>query len=393
MFARKRHVPADPASRQLGTERRSGSDAATDDGSRNSVPGASAVAAAPVRSAGRLEWIEAGRGLAAMAVVCSHMPPLAHAAWSTTFGLGAMGVEFFFLLSGFIIFYIHRQEVGRPDVLPRYAWRRLGRIFSTYWLVFLIVLALDQLLVSPSARAHVDAAFLFDEVLLLPGGSLFIGPAWTLRHELLFYAMFATLLVDRRLGLAVFGLWAAGIIAMIPTIGLNMMPTQTVVEVAFHHYNLDFILGMATALAAHRGRETLVTIVAAVAGIVLLGAWLGTGMPATSAWLAFGYKALFLAVLGAAIMLSRGSIRPPAVAILLGSASYSIYLLNRDVGYTFARLFRRIGMGGWIDTWPAFTLSVAIAASAGLILYWFYEKPVLRWVNTRPWAKNRPAAG
>lgn len=328
-----------------------------------------------------------------MAVVCSHIRPLSHAAWLAPFGLGGMGVEFFFLLSGFIILHVHRQEVGRPDTLPRYAWRRTGRIFSTYWLVLLGVIILDQVLVGADTRARIDGAFLLREVLLLPGGSPFVGPAWTLRHELLFYALFATLMIHRRLGMAVIAVWMVAIIAALPVLGFGMAPTRTLFQIAFHHYNLDFMLGMAAALAAVRRKEGYIVAGAAVMAVILLGLWVAGGLRVDSPLQVFGYKALFLAVLGGAVVMSRGPVKAPSLAVLLGSASYSIYLLNRDVGFMAERVLRRLGQGDRIGSWPAFAVSVTIAAVAGLVVYFLYEKPVVRWVNTRPWARHRSPVG
>jgi peptidoglycan/LPS O-acetylase OafA/YrhL len=82
-------------------------------------------------------------------------------------------------------------------------------------------------------------------------------------------------------------------------------------------------------------------------------------------------------------MLSRSSLKAPVFATLLGGASYSIYLLNRDIGYTIPRVLRRAGLSMWLDTWTMFAVSVAVATVAGLALHILYEKPVLRWINAR----------
>ena len=45
------------------------------------------------------------------------------------------GVDFFFVLSGFIIYRVHRGDIGSPHRLSRYAWRRFVRIYPTYWII------------------------------------------------------------------------------------------------------------------------------------------------------------------------------------------------------------------------------------------------------------------
>lgn len=69
----------------------------------------------------KLHAIQAGRAVAAIMVVAYHandfVLPLrlydGRIAWRG-FGMGYVGVEFFFVLSGFIMFYVHRQDFGHP---------------------------------------------------------------------------------------------------------------------------------------------------------------------------------------------------------------------------------------------------------------------------------------
>ena len=44
-----------------------------------------------------------------------------------------MGVNFFFVPSGFIIFFAHAKDVGRPARIGTYLWRRFARVYPTYW--------------------------------------------------------------------------------------------------------------------------------------------------------------------------------------------------------------------------------------------------------------------
>jgi len=55
---------------------------------------------------------------------------------------GHAGVDFFFVLSGFIIFFVHGKDIGKPSRLPHYVWRRFIRIYPVYWAVTLISIVL-----------------------------------------------------------------------------------------------------------------------------------------------------------------------------------------------------------------------------------------------------------
>ncbi|MFX8653275.1 acyltransferase family protein, partial [Acinetobacter baumannii] len=60
------------------------------------------------------------------------------AQFSSIFLWGRWGVCFFFVLSGFIIAHVHWKDLGSPDRVSGFLWRRLVRIFPTYWLALAI---------------------------------------------------------------------------------------------------------------------------------------------------------------------------------------------------------------------------------------------------------------
>ena len=99
---------------------------------------------------GRSTYIDALRGIAAFSVVSYHINrygPLWEPAsrfipgllqfW---FDLGWMGVQVFFVISGFVIAYSVRNARVTPGFLANYAWRRSIRLDPPYWTTILFVL-------------------------------------------------------------------------------------------------------------------------------------------------------------------------------------------------------------------------------------------------------------
>ena len=71
-----------------------------------------------------LKCLQAGRALAALAVVAFHLSTAfsdprygSHSIGQAFTRHGNLGVDFFFVLSGFIILNAHARDIGRP--LPR----------------------------------------------------------------------------------------------------------------------------------------------------------------------------------------------------------------------------------------------------------------------------------
>jgi peptidoglycan/LPS O-acetylase OafA/YrhL len=101
---------------------------------------------------GRFTFIDGLRGVAALSVACYHIDrygPLPVAA-STFIPLwlqaiidhGSIGVQVFFVISGFVIAYSVRNAWVTPRYLANYALRRSIRLDPPYWTTILLVLAL-----------------------------------------------------------------------------------------------------------------------------------------------------------------------------------------------------------------------------------------------------------
>lgn len=126
----------------------------------------------------KLNSIQVLRAAAALAVVLYH-------AIGPTFGIGAAGVDVFFVISGFIMGTYTRGM--RPG---KFLEHRIVRIVPLYWAVTLLMCA--------GALAGVFANFTFDltrlwqSLLFIPyqDGPL-VEVGWTLNLEMLFYLVFA----------------------------------------------------------------------------------------------------------------------------------------------------------------------------------------------------------
>ena len=151
----------------------------------------------------RLGWLDALRGIAAIAVVFQHVLPwllgpqfaISHA----HFDLGIFGVILFFLISGYIV---PASLERRGDV--RAFWvGRIFRIYPLYLTVFvaaLILLPRKHAGVAASVYAHPFQALVANSTLVqfflnIPNG---LAVAWTLSFEMVFYFAVSALFVMGR---------------------------------------------------------------------------------------------------------------------------------------------------------------------------------------------------
>lgn len=113
------------------------------------------------------------------------------------------------MLSGFIIVHAHAKDIGRPEALGNYVGRRFAKVWPTCWIITAAFVVLLSLGIGSQPLPADPVAWL--SALSLIRFSRDTPPlpvAWTLFHEVAFYAVFSVLIVHRRAGIAALGVWA-----------------------------------------------------------------------------------------------------------------------------------------------------------------------------------------
>ena len=315
----------------------------------------------------RLHGVQYLRAAAALQVVLFH----ASMAAGYPITLGALGVPLFFVISGFIM-----EVISSPETRPTgFLRNRFLRIAPLYWLATCAAAALQ----GGAGKGHLAASFLF-----LPwpgaGAEKHLFPVhnvgWTLNYEMFFYGLFAlSLIAPARLRLPVLTAAFLSFVLvgyLVPSaIGPARFWTDPLI--------LQFLAG------AWLGRWWKVrgSIAWPIGGCIVAIALLA--MPGlhhfqSAVWRGVCAVAILLIVLAAE---RRGLLgKPLRPLVLLGDASYSIYLVHPLVILGVAALHPGAPM-----------LAVAgIAASivVGVLCYMSIERPMLRAFRLRTRVKGAP---
>lgn len=141
------------------------------------------------------------RFFAALLVVVHHFGMLARSPVSRLFRValaGYLGVNFFFLLSGFILIYSYLDQRGQMRVSRREFWvARFARIYPVY-LVGLVIGTLPYLWTHHSAISRVVTGFAgltLTQAWIPSAAGQWDGPSWSLSVEAFFYLLFPVIAV------------------------------------------------------------------------------------------------------------------------------------------------------------------------------------------------------
>jgi len=342
----------------------------------------------------KLAWIQALRGFAVLFVVLTHARYffLDTPGWPLADGLllpGAMGVDLFFVISGFIMVYTTRKLAGTPRDAADFLVRRFARVWPLYAVVTVVWLSVAHqgfgwltnwppfrgLLLSLTFQpVDIEQPLFFSTALPL---------GWTLNFEMYFYLVFGLcLLLGRGRWLALAG-WIVLTVIVIPLVKRDLsFDVMTNFRFSLAYLNLitnpiilEFLAGVAIgwlylqdwfALRSRMLARHLVFLA------LCLAAWACWGRIAVFHGPTQWGAAAALMVLVLALASKTIELRPPAVLVWLGTISFSLYLTHTTVQLAVTRGVTAIG--GDVHSWSHVFLTTALSISVAAAVYHFLEQ-------------------
>ena len=328
------------------------------------------------------------RGVAAIAVMLFHFFPQLPGG---LIGHGYLAVDFFFLLSGFVIAYNYDDKIASGLTFRRFA---LIRAIRLYPLVVAAVLAVAALRLAYPKPVLPTAKFSYDvlmNILLLPGSTdrlaekfVFVPPSWSLFFEVavnLTYAAVFPWLGKRTLS-AVFLVLATTLAIMTFRQGSVELLHQTFAGGLVRTAS-SFVCGVILCRYAPRWKPFRFGGAAIVYAALILTLLTPIGYVANALYDLVIIFAIYPLLLW--IGVANPSDRVAVVQEELGELSYPIYLLHMPV-MAYVGIALGWALGGRLL--PAVASLATIVAAA---LAWrFYDRPVRSWLSAR-WLRRAPS--
>lgn len=278
------------------------------------------------------------RGVAAMMVVFHHIWNNVRHYYALDFAWidavaksGRFGVDFFFVLSGFIICYSN-FFCDQRDITV-YLKNRFLRIFIPYWPIGICMLGLYFMFPAVSGNAR-DVSVLKTLFLIPVEGPPALSVAWTLVFEIFFYLVFSIWFFSKR-GMAIF--FFAWIILIFSRYSMSITPESAFLKLATSYYNLEFILGVAAAWIYRTGfsNRRIAT------GLILLISLALIMIPYMKPLTHILLGAFFSCIILVSLNTKFDHVSARNFLMIIGNASYSLYLVHNPVISFALRILRK----------------------------------------------------
>ena len=349
-----------------------------------------------------LQLVQVLRGVASMLVVLLHVTNNLEIVSGQRFCFnlflfGGSGVDIFFVLSGFIITYTSSKGLSQPAKMFPFIRRRLVRIFPTYWIIITLFL-IAQLALPSFYKTHYSFSIenLLSTLFLLPGHAMVNGVSWTLSFELLFYLLFAIAFIipTRKWAFYLFMIYALLIIA-IPVLGYDFENGNAWIKLISYPMNVEFFMGVAVAIIIPKipGSISMPLIITGCVMFIANGILSDLNYyllhNSFNRVLVFGVPS-FLIIAGLVSFELHRKIEIHNALLLLGEASYSLYLLHLPLVVAAIKIIGWFNIQNTLILHVLLVLVVAAICFISVLFYQCIEKPVINKLNGVSKNKGHP---
>ncbi|HBS6009020.1 TPA: acyltransferase [Klebsiella pneumoniae] len=302
----------------------------------------------------QIQWL---RAIAAILVVITHFTGKAYSVklLDHEFSSGAIGVDIFFIISGFIMMYVSDLKKQYPI---KFILNRFIRILPVHYF-FLFILIIIFLIKPDVINSSVSKTYVWESFLLVPAlrnDAEYLNPViWTLCYEMMFYLIFCVSLNLKNLTTSAIA--TTLVISAIVFSGFFYKGDNIYISAATDSISLEFCYGMLLYVFYKKGFLTFHWLLPLMLSIILYFVLKQFDF----------YRFIKLGIPSALIFISFLNMKNSKITFLnfLGKISYEIYICHIMVISASYLILFRLGVFN-IFAYATLT-SVLILISAYLI--------------------------
>ena len=323
----------------------------------------------------RLVELDALRGLAAIAVVLYHYttriseiyPNYSYSGFK--FSYGNLGVQLFFLLSGFVIFLTINKKLSSTDFLKK----RAIRLYPSYIICVIATYLLVSIFGLEGREVSLKDALINFSLIegFIPGIKYVDGAYWSLTVEITFYIFIALLLYIgfMKYIFEILCLWLVGSIIFFLIVANN---DHRILEILYQktisNYSYLFIAGISFYFLSQKFSWRYLSLLLST----LIFQYVSSDI-ITFLIVMFLYLMFWGAINQKLKFLSN------KLFVFLGSISYSLYLIHQNLGYIILLKLNKIG----IDNQYVILIPLVISILISYLITKYCEKPIMKYLKIK----------
>lgn len=320
----------------------------------------------------RIQALDVFRGFAALSVILYHYTTQYRSLYQypfpdyADFTYGYLGVQFFFIISGFVIF----MTVNQSNHWGEFLYRRFSRLYPTFWFCLIVTILSVRIMGLPGRETSLKATLI--NFTMLPkafGVPSVDGAYWSLLPEFFFYLLMAFLMGTNQVRKT--HIWCS--IWLLIILLANLLPFPSFIKGLLNtRYGMYFIMGIMFYLIKTKEDKSVFP------HVMIILCYLTTFLVRIS------YLEEIL--IGSIVLIfylfvyEKMNWTCNKALIFLGRISFPLYLLHQNLGYiimNFCRPFFR--NGSILIIFPPIIISIALAT----LVHFFVEKPSQRFLRNK----------
>lgn len=328
------------------------------------------------------------RGIAAILVALFHLTLVYdqrfhYQVFFNIFKGGFVGVDFLFVLSGFILFWSYQHDFKNIKKVKQYFIKRFIRVYPPYWAVILAITLIYTMVGKNIFKSFgMDVPYILKTITLFPQWPVMIAPVWSLSYEIFFYILlgFCLMWLTKKQTLIFF------ILYIFLLMGINFSVRLPPFYIPLDHFMLEFLFG---ALAGHIASQKeikshlFIRLFFYLSIITIMIVWsiyymydFGSQWPAYLRPFTFGIPFALLTL--SSVWLERKQpLNIPRLILIGGDISYPLFLIHATL-ISFIAIFLSDFLK--ISSPPTIGLSIApviaITVLCSVLFHTYIERPL-----------------
>ena len=335
---------------------------------------------------GRLFEIDSLRGVAALGVLFFHFN-----LWqSSPLKYGCLGVDLFFMISGFVIL----MSISKTANLKDFGFARFNRLFPAYWLS--LIIAVISFRIFSNFSLHQPLNFILGNFFMMQPlfkATNLVDAYWTLYIELSFYAFISVVWLLKIIHRIELIIWVA-LIAMITVNSTYLLFPDNVFYtrlfiifrsitplICFFNY---FAAGMIFYEVCLKGLNAnrIALLIVCFLIVVLTHSISGRALHFVGLLGHLLVDAAFY-ILFVLILNGKGRFLKHRALLFFGTISYPMYLIHESIGWSFL-LFLTKYTSKTVAIFSALLITIILSA----MINYLFEKPIHRWLRSKYFKKQ-----